>query len=38
MQPGSNDSEHFGIWPSLGGVVLAAVVVYIMFSLATGMR
>ncbi len=38
MQPGSNDSQYFGIWPTIGGLVLALVVIYIMFSMATGMR
>ena len=33
-----DDSEHFGIWPSLVGFLLGAAIVGLMFGLATGMR
>jgi len=31
-----DDSKAFGIWPALVGIVLAALITWLMFHLATG--
>ncbi len=37
MEPDtSDDSKHFGIWPAVIGFALAALIIYSMFKLATG--
>jgi hypothetical protein len=35
-EPRIDDSQAYGIWPALTGALLAALVVWLMFHLATG--
>ena len=34
----TDDSAHYGIWPVLAGIALAAALIGLMFFLATGMH